>query len=51
MNYFDCPGTQVFNEGPSEGKRGVYSALAGTFILLSLVILTAHAIDAFRLDE
>ena len=26
----------------------MYSALAGTFIILSIGILTAHAMDAFR---
>jgi hypothetical protein len=36
-----------FNVG-FQGRRRMYLAFAGTFIVLSIGILVAHAMDAFR---
>jgi hypothetical protein len=47
VNRFDCATAQPFRE--AERRRGrMASALAGTFIVLSIGILMAHVMDAFR---
>jgi hypothetical protein len=47
VNHFDCATAHPFNE--AERRRWhMVSALAGTFIILSIGILMAHAMDAFR---
>ena len=47
VNRFDCANAHPFNG--AERRRGrMASALAGTFIILSIGILMAHAMDAFR---
>src|SRR5271167_4523772 len=47
VNRFDCASAHPFNEGERRRSR-MASALAGTFIILSIGILLAHAMDAFR---
>jgi hypothetical protein len=47
VNHFDCVSAHAFRE--AERRRSpMASALAGTFIILSIGILMAHAMDAFR---
>jgi hypothetical protein len=47
VNSFDCATARPFN-GAERRRRRMASALAGTFIILSIGILMAHAMDAFR---
>ena len=47
VDRFDCATAHLFN-GAGRRRRRMASALAGTFIILSIGILMAHAIDAFR---
>jgi ABC-type Fe3+ transport system permease subunit len=47
VNDFDCASAHPFNEA-ERGRLHMASALAGTFIILSIGILMAHAMDAFR---
>jgi hypothetical protein len=47
VNRFDCATAHPFN-GAERRRRRMASAIAGTFIILSISILMAHAMDAFR---
>ena len=47
VNRFDCATVHAF-KGAERRRRRMASALAGTFIILSIGILMAHAMDAFR---
>ena len=47
VNSFDCATAHPFN-GAGRRRRRMASALAGTFIILSIGILMVHAMDAFR---
>ena len=47
VNRFDCATAHPFN-GAERRRRRMASALAGTFIILSIGILIAHAMDAVR---
>jgi hypothetical protein len=47
VNSFDCATAHPFN-GAERRRWRMASALAGTFIILSIGILMAHAMDAFR---
>jgi hypothetical protein len=47
VNSFDCATAYPFN-GAERRRRRMASALAGTFIILSIGILMVHAMDAFR---
>jgi hypothetical protein len=47
VNRFDCATAHPFN-GAERRRRRMASAIAGTFIILSIGILMAHAMDAFR---
>ena len=46
VNHFDCVSANGFKT--LRRRRDMYTALAGTFIILSIGILMAHAMDAFR---
>ena len=47
VNPFGCATAHAF-KGAERRRRRMASALAGTFIILSIGILMAHAMDAFR---
>ena len=47
VNSFDCATVHPFNR-IERRRRRMASALAGTFIVLSIGILMAHTMDAFR---
>jgi hypothetical protein len=47
VNGFDCATVHPFN-GVERRRRCMASALAGAFIILSIGILMAHTMDAFR---
>jgi hypothetical protein len=46
-NCFVCATARPFN-GAEQRRRYKASALAGTLVILSIGILMAHAMDAFR---
>jgi hypothetical protein len=47
LNLFDCAKGRPFNEGIAQG-RSMFEAITLFLIVLSVGILIAHALDAFR---